>query len=96
MKIQVCTGKACSNRYSEYIKTRLESDKEFYNHKNVVVENCMCTWNCKEWPTVYIDKELHKRVSPALASKLVLEKIKWSFQKKHKPSNYKTKPNNKK
>jgi len=45
--IQVCTGKACSGRFSEYIKVRLESDKKFYNLPKVDVVNCPCTGNCK-------------------------------------------------
>ncbi len=93
MKIQVCTGKSCSSKYSEYIIKRLKSDKDFYNYDNLIIENCMCTWNCEEWPIIYVDKDLHKKVNPSLASKLVLEKIKaWLKNQKRKDN----KSNNKK
>lgn len=42
MKIQVCTGKACSERFSEYIVTRVENEKKKYNLKNVDCDTCMC------------------------------------------------------
>jgi len=82
MKIQVCTWKVCWSKFSEYITKRIESDKEFYDIDSVVLENCMCTWNCKVWPTVYFDKELHTRANPASISKTMLEKIKWTYRKK--------------
>jgi len=47
--IKVCTGRACSERYSEFIRKRLEGDKDFYKYEDdVEIETCMCQGRCKE------------------------------------------------
>ncbi len=74
MKIQVCTWKTCKSRFSEYILTRLESDKDFYKLGNLITEKCPCTGNCKEWPIVVFDWEIQKYMSPTKASELMREK----------------------
>ncbi len=68
MKVQVCTGKMCSERFSSYIIDRLEKDKEFFKTKNLEVEECMCTGNCKNWPAVLFNGELQLRTNPITAS----------------------------
>lgn len=75
--IQVCNGKACAGRFSEYIKTRLESDKKFYDLPNVDVVNCPCTGNCKVGPSViYGNEEVSIYMDPPKASKAMVEKFK--------------------
>ena len=88
MKIQICTWKTCKSKFSSYIKKRLESDVDFYNWENIKIEECMCTWNCKDWPTVIFDWNLETHVSPAKASKIVYDK------KQHKKSKKSNKDNN--
>lgn len=77
MKIQVCTWRSCKWNFSEYIMKRLENDKKMNNNcNNVIIEQCLCTWNCKDWPVVLFDWKLETRVSPSLASKIVNDKKK--------------------
>jgi NADH:ubiquinone oxidoreductase subunit E len=42
MKIQVCTGRSCKSRFSEYILKRLEADKEKFELQNIDAEVCAC------------------------------------------------------
>ena len=42
MKVQVCDGKSCRDRFSEYIKIRLENDTAFFGKKNIQIESCLC------------------------------------------------------
>jgi len=75
--IQVCNGKACSGRFSEYIKTRLESDKKFYNLPKVDVVNCPCTGNCKVGPaTIFGNEEVSIYMDPAKASQAMVDMFK--------------------
>jgi len=75
--IQVCNGKACGGRFSEYIKTRLESDKTFYNLPKVDVVNCPCTGNCKVWPSVIFgNEEVSIYMDPARASQAMVDMFK--------------------
>jgi len=71
MKVQVCTGKGCKERFSEYILTRLENDKKFYDKDSLIIEEFKCMGDCKNWPNILIDKEIHTRVTPATASEKV-------------------------
>ena len=75
MKIQVCTWKTCKGRFSEYILNRLESDKKFYNLKDVEVSTCPCTWNCKIWPSVMFNSEVENGMNPVKASKMMMDKM---------------------
>ncbi len=75
--IQVCNWKACSGRFSEYIKTRLESDKKFYDLPNVDVVNCPCTGNCKVGPSViFWNEEVSIYMDPAKASGAMVDMFK--------------------
>lgn len=80
MKIQVCTGKSCKSRFSEYIIKRIEGDKKKFNLENVTFEKCPCQWNCKEWPTVLIDGKKESYSDPLKISKIIFEKMKQSQQ----------------
>ena len=83
MKVQVCTWKTCTERFSEYILARLENDEKFYNKKNVIVESCMCLWQCKKWPNVVVDGTIYNNMNPSKASELVYN----SKKKKKKNAN---------
>lgn len=49
MKVQVCTGKSCKGRFSNYIITRIENDKKFYKDwKDVEVIEEKCMGHCKK------------------------------------------------
>lgn len=82
MKIQVCMGRSCKEKYSEYILTRLERDKERFELNNVLISTCACTDNCKKWPVVMFDKHIEWYMTPTKASKMMLNKIGWSKPKK--------------
>ena len=71
MKVQVCMWKWCKERYSEYILARLKNDKDFYNKKNLIIEEFKCMGNCKNWPNILIDKDIHPHMSPTRASEIV-------------------------
>lgn len=71
MKVQVCTGKSCKEKFSNYIITRLRNDCKFYNWKNVEIVEETCMWECKKWPNIKIKNQVHNYVNPAKASELV-------------------------
>lgn len=73
MKIQVCTGKTCRERYSEYILARLERDRELFWLDNLIVETCPCTGNCKDGPNMLIDGKVELHCNPIKASKMALQ-----------------------
>ncbi len=75
MKVQVCTGKSCSGKFSKYIIKRLESDAKFYKWKDVKLEECLCMWDCKRSPNIKIESEKYNYVWPAKVSELILQKI---------------------
>lgn len=81
MKIQVCRGKTCSERFSEYILKRLESDKELFHLDNIIIEACPCTGNCQKWPNIVIDGKIEHGMNPIKASKIVVGS-KAKFQKR--------------
>lgn len=71
MKVKVCKGKTCSERFSQYIAKRLENDAKFYDKDNIILEDCLCLWQCKDGPNIVIDNKVHNHVNPAKASELV-------------------------
>lgn len=74
--ISVCTGKACSERHSKYIITRLESDiAKFSPEGNFSVGSCICRGNCRESPTVLFDREEMTRMNPIKASEVLMKRI---------------------
>lgn len=76
MKIQVCTGKSCKSKFSEYIIKRLQSDTEKFKLENVTIETCPCLWDCKIWPNVIVDGKKENYCDPIKISKIMLEKVK--------------------
>ncbi len=70
MKVKVCTWNSCKSKFSEYILERLENDKKFHNLKNLDVETCACTWNCKRWPVIEVDWNIEKYMNPLKASEI--------------------------
>lgn len=76
MKIQICTGKNCKSRFSEYILKRLESDIEMFQLKNIDVQTSPCMWHCEKWPNMKIDGKITHYNDPIKASKLMMEKNK--------------------
>jgi NADH:ubiquinone oxidoreductase subunit E len=74
MKVQVCTWNWCKGNFSEYILARLNSDKEFYeNCDNIILEEFNCLWDCKNWPNILVDKEIHTHMTPARASEIIFK-----------------------
>ncbi|NDK09085.1 hypothetical protein EOM39_07665 [Candidatus Gracilibacteria bacterium] len=82
MKIQVCMGKSCKEKYSEYILKRLERDKERFNLNNVIITTCACIDGCKKGPNVMFDKHIEGNMTPTKASKMMMNKIGGSKPKK--------------
>ena len=58
----------CTERNSFYIIDRLDRDKEFFHIKNLEVESCMCTGNCKDGPSVLFDGKIQLHMNPIQAS----------------------------
>lgn len=72
MKIKVCKWKTCSDRFSQYITTRLLNDKTRFNLENLELEDCMCLWQCKSWPNIVVEKDIKNYMNPAKASEIAL------------------------
>ncbi len=76
MKIRVCKWKSCSEKFSNYIITRLQNDVKRFNLKDIEIEETLCMWKCTEWPNAFIDNEFHNRCNPLKVSELIFKKIK--------------------
>ncbi|QFR39378.1 (2Fe-2S) ferredoxin domain-containing protein [Candidatus Gracilibacteria bacterium 28_42_T64] len=76
MKVQVCCGKTCKSRFSEYIITRLENDKQKFNLDNLEIEESKCMGDCKIGPNIMIAGNKEKGMNPAKVSELVRAKFK--------------------
>ncbi len=76
MKVKICTWKECKSRFSEYILKRLKNDKEFYDFKNLEIEECTCLWECKKWPNILVDGKKEEHMSPAKTSEIIVKKLK--------------------
>ena len=76
MKVQVCCWKSCKEKFSEYIITRLDNDKEKHDLKNLIIEKWECMWKCEEWPNVRIDWKVENYMWPAKVSDIVFNNIK--------------------
>lgn len=72
MKIKVCTWKTCSDRFSQYITTRLQNDKSRFNLDKLEIEECMCLGQCSKWPNIVVEKEIKNYMNPAKASEITL------------------------
>lgn len=84
MKVQVCTGKSCKGRFSNYIITRIENDKKFYKDwKDIEVIEETCMGHCKKWPNIKIKNQAINYCSPAKASEIILKHIAEDTKKKH-------------
>lgn len=81
MKLQVCMGKSCKEKFGEYILKRLENDKKNYHLDNVIIETCTCQWKCNEAPVIVIDGKIEVRMTGIKASKILMEKIKGKHKK---------------
>lgn len=77
INVKICTGRSCSERQSQYIHKRLESDREFYSYKEdeVTIETCMCQWRCKEGPTVTYNNDIQIWQNPVKASEFLRKKV---------------------
>ena len=76
MEIKVCKWKTCSDRFSWYISTRLENDKERLKLKKLEISDCLCLWQCKKWPNIVVNWNVENYVNPAKASDFALNKNK--------------------
>ncbi|MCH2189046.1 hypothetical protein MK079_04435 [Candidatus Gracilibacteria bacterium] len=77
----------CTERNSSYIIDRLNRDKDFFDIKDLEVESCMCTGNCKNGPSVLFDGEIQLHMNPITASDIArgkkqIQKIDQTNQKK--------------
>ncbi|MDD2871408.1 MAG: NAD(P)H-dependent oxidoreductase subunit E [Candidatus Gracilibacteria bacterium] len=72
MKIKVCTGKTCTDRFSQYITTRLLNDKAKFNLEHLEIEDCMCMGHCKSGPNIMVDGNVKNYTNPAKASEHAL------------------------
>lgn len=84
MKVQVCTGKSCRWRYSNYVITRIENDSSFYNDwkwVEVVEETCM--WHCKQGPNIKLKNQIINYCSPTKASEVIAKHIVEDNKKKN-------------
>ncbi|MDD4151310.1 MAG: (2Fe-2S) ferredoxin domain-containing protein [Candidatus Gracilibacteria bacterium] len=75
MKICICDGKSCKDKFINYTEKRLNSDIEKFELKNIFIEKCSCMGNCKSGPNIKIDNEIFNYIDPAKASKLMMERI---------------------
>lgn len=74
--IKICSGKSCTERFSPFIKKRLEADKGFYGYPDeLIIEDCLCQWRCKEWPTVVYDNDVQVGMNPIRASEILRKKV---------------------
>ncbi len=74
MKIQVCTGKRCSEKFSEYIIKRLQNDKIFYDISDIDIQQVSCMGSCESAANIKIDGTLHHYMNPLKASDLIFQK----------------------
>lgn len=81
MKIKVCTWSACKDRFSEYIIDRLNNDKKRFNLNKLDIEESMCMWECKKWPNIMIDNNIHNYMTPVKVSEIAM----WKVKKTKKP-----------
>ena len=74
--VKVCSGKSCSERFSSFVKKRIEADRAFYSYpEELIIEECLCQWRCKEWPTVVFDNDVQVGMNPIRASEVLRKKI---------------------
>ena len=76
MKIRVCKWKLCSEKFSNYIISRLQNDINRFNLKDIEIEESLCMWKCSEWPNIYFDNDFYTRVNPLKVSEILFKKIK--------------------
>lgn len=76
MKVQVCTWKTCKSKFSNYIITRLENDKQKFDLSSLIIEESPCMWNCKKAPNAIFGKQKEEYVNPSKASKKVFDSLK--------------------
>ena len=81
--------KTCKDRFSEYIITRLNNDKERFNLKSLEIEESMCMGKCKEWPNIKVDWDIKNYINPAKASEFAFGKNPNKKKKKNNPNNNK-------
>ena len=74
MKIKVCRWKTCKDRFSDYIITRLDNDKEKFTLNKLKTEESLCMWQCKKWPNIDVDWDIKNYMNPAKASEFAFNK----------------------
>ncbi|MBP9812713.1 (2Fe-2S) ferredoxin domain-containing protein [Candidatus Gracilibacteria bacterium] len=81
--IKVCHGRACSERFSSYIFSRLEADRDFYRYPDeIILEKCLCQGRCKEGPVVVYNNDIQIYQNPVKASEILRKKVnEWKNQK---------------
>ena len=84
MKVEVCVGKACKSRFSSYIVDRIKNDKIRFDLKNIEVNTCPCTGNCKIGPSMIVDGEVKTHINPVKASNIIQGKPEKKKKKQYK------------
>lgn len=82
--IKICHGRSCSERFSPYILSRLEADRDFYSYpEGLVFEKCLCQGRCKEGPVVVYDNDVQIYQNPIKASEILRKKVNvWKNERK--------------
>lgn len=76
INVKVCGGRSCSEHFSEFIKKRLEADRDFYAYgDDVEIETCLCQGRCKEWPTVVFGSDVQIYQNPVKSSEILRKKV---------------------
>lgn len=74
--VKICSWKSCTERFSPFIKKRLEADIGFYHYpEGIVIEDCLCQGRCKEGPTLVFDNDVQVGMNPIKASEILRKKV---------------------
>ena len=74
--IKVCKGTTCSDKFSNYIITRIKRDIEKFDLKNIEIEESACMGMCKKWPNTKVDGDIMNYANPSKVSEAMFKKLK--------------------
>jgi len=76
MKIKVCMWKSCKDKFAKYMITRIKNDIEYFDLKNIEIEETPCMGQCKKWPNAKIDNNIINYANWSKLSEAMFKKIK--------------------